>query len=111
MKNIIINQKTIYYGQSSKENTDLVRKFQQENIIGFWYHLFELPSPHCFFISKDNLSKDEMKTLGLFLLEKVKNKIPKDMKEFYLDYCYISDVVPTKSHGKVYVNTSRIKIK
>jgi predicted ribosome quality control (RQC) complex YloA/Tae2 family protein len=112
MKEIIINNKTIYYGENAKENTDLVKQFQEDNVKGFWYHLNDLPSPHCFYLENINLSKNELIELGNFLLEKIKNKIPKNFKEFYLDYTEISNVVTTKTHGLVFLKSSKqIRIK
>ena len=110
MKEIIIKNKTIYYGENAKENTDLIKKFQEEGVTGFWYHLSDLPSPHGFYLAGE-LTKDEMIQLGQFFLLKIKNKIPKDIKTFYLDYTELSNIVTTKTSGLVILKSSKqIKI-
>lgn len=111
MKEIIINNKIIYYGENAKENTLLVETFKQSHPSSIWFHLSDYPSSHCFYLDKEKLNKNDLILLGNFLLDKIKNKIIiKKKQKFYLDQVSILDVETTKSWGLVKVrNVSKIR--
>jgi len=112
MKEFKINDKIIYYGENAKENTLLVDKFKESNPDALWFHLSNYPSPHCFYLDKEKMEKKEIILLGIFLLDKIKNKISLKKKEkVYLDMVNILDVKTTKTWGLVNVsNIVKIKI-
>lgn len=54
--NVVINEKTVYFGRNNKENDFLTFKFARKDDI--WFHVKDIPGSH-FIVKKEDFSEDD----------------------------------------------------
>ena len=105
MKTFSINEKIIIFGSNAKENTTLLKTYQEFNPDGLWFHLSDYPSSHGFYLGGLKLSKEELRGIGNELLRI--SKYNKKEDKYYMDIVKLSDVRATKTVGLVEIRNER----
>ena len=83
MKTFKINDKIIYFGSNSRDNTHLVSVFKKQHEDATWFHLTNRSSSHGFYLSEDSLSNIEINVIGNILLS-LSNENAKTIKLLYV---------------------------
>jgi len=99
----------IFIGKNAKENSELVKRFQ--NSSGVWFHLKDLPSPHIIILDTENtnskiiLNKQLLIYIG-GLMKLHSKKAFACSKNLKMEYTEISNVKTTSTPGLVTLKKS-----